>query len=127
MAIVISACGSNPASNSANADEGTSTVSTISGESLYNRCKACHSIGKDGDNGIGPNLWGIVGANIGSKQGFTYSPALKNKGGVWDKASLNAFIESPQAFASGTRMSFAGIKNAQERQALIEYMAAQGE
>ena len=99
----------------------------ISGETIYNQCRACHSIAKGENAIIGPNLWGIVGSDIAAKTDFTYSPALSAKQGVWDEAALDAFIESPQAFAPSNRMSFSGIKDADKRAALIEYIAQQSD
>lgn len=120
----LSACGSDGgANNTVSAQE---TVK-LSGETLYNQCRACHTIAKGEDGIIGPNLWGIVGSDIAAKTDFTYSQALSAKEGVWDEAALDAFIESPQAFAPSNRMSFSGIKDADKRAALIEYMAQQSD
>lgn len=118
LVMIISACGSN-------SDEASGPI--LSGESLYNRCKACHTIGKDDRNIIGPNLYNIVGAKIARDPSYGYSAALSAKEGVWDEAALDAFLQSPQGFASGTRMSFSGIPSADERKALISYLAEQGE
>lgn len=117
------ACGSSDSSSNGSAQAAV----PLSGETIYNQCKACHTITKNGGNVIGPNLWGIMGSPIAAKTDFTYSKALSQKGGKWDKAAMNAFIESPQAFASGNRMSFSGIKDAAKRKALIEYMAKQSD
>ena len=94
-------------------------------EDLAQRCAACHKVEKGAAHGIGPNLNGIAGKKIASAEGFSYSPALQAKSGVWDDANLNAMIEDPRAFAPGNRMSFAGIKDAGERQAVIDYLKAQ--
>ncbi len=120
----LSACGGD--SSSAQDNSAQQTVK-LSGETIYNQCRACHTIAKGEDAVIGPNLWGIVGSDIAAKADFTYSPALSAKEGVWDEAALDAFIESPQAFAPNNRMSFSGIKDADKRAALIEYMAQQSD
>ncbi len=120
----LSACGGD--SSSAQDNSAQQTVK-LSGETIYNQCRACHTIAKGEDAVIGPNLWGIVGSEIAAKTDFTYSPALSAKEGVWDEAALDAFIESPQAFAPSNRMSFSGIKDADKRAALIEYMAQQSD
>lgn len=103
----------------------------LSGEAIYNQCKACHTIGKDERNIIGPNLWGIVGSGIAAKSDFTYSKALQEKGdqgnNVWGKESLDAFLESPQGFAPGNKMSFSGIRDVDKRTKLIDYLSAQSD
>lgn len=131
-ALLLSSCGSseNTASDAASSAGGGATAQAavaLSGETIYNQCKACHTINKGGDAVIGPNLWGIMGSGIAVKSDFSYSKALSAKGGKWDAASMNAFIQSPQGFAPGNRMSFSGIKDADKRKALIEYMAKQSD
>lgn len=127
LVMIISACGGNSEEVSEPALSEEVSGPALSGESLYNRCKACHTIGKDDRNIIGPNLYNIIGAKIAGDDSYDYSAALSAKEGVWDEAALDAFLRSPQGFASGTRMSFSGIPNADERKALIAYMAAQSE
>ncbi|WP_374524115.1 cytochrome c family protein [Sphingopyxis sp.] len=95
------------------------------GEQIFKRCMACHTIGKDEPNGIGPNLHGIVGRAVAGHAGFSYSAALKAKGGNWDAAHLDQFLESPMKYAPGTRMAFAGIIDAADRKALILYLEEQ--
>jgi cytochrome c len=100
-------------------------VAAVSGEAIFKRCAACHNIAKGGVNGIGPALHGVVGRAIGSAAGYTYSTALKTKGGNWDAAALDAYITAPAKFAPGTKMAYAGLSNPDERKALIEYLEAQ--
>jgi cytochrome c len=92
------------------------------GKVTFNRCAACHNIEKGGPNGIGPNLHGIVGRNVASADGFIYSDAMKAKGGVWDEAGLDAYIAEPIKAVPGNKMIFAGIPDAAQRKALIEYL-----
>lgn len=97
------------------------------GEAIFAKCKACHTVAQGGANGIGPNLWGIVGvAQAAGHGGFAYSDALKAKGGKWDFASLDEWLTSPAKYATGTKMSFAGIGDAQQRADVILYLNAQG-
>jgi cytochrome c len=128
--LALSACGksSETAQDDATAIAETATTvvaAAISGEAIYAKCAACHSIVKGGANGIGPALHGVVGRGIGSVAGYTYSTALKTKGGVWDAAALDAYIAAPAKYAPGTKMAYAGLSKAEERKALIEYLSAQ--
>ena len=97
------------------------------GEAIYKKCTSCHTINSGGASGIGPNLHGIVGKPIGKQAaGFAYSTDLAGHGGNWDFANLNEWLASPKKFASGTKMSFAGLGNAEDRANLIVYLNTQG-
>jgi len=85
-------------------------------------CIACHSFNEGGKNGLGPNLYNVVGREKASHEGFVYSAALKGKGGEWSYEELNAWLTKPAAYAPGTKMSFAGIANAQTRANVIAYL-----
>lgn len=126
-ASLLASCGAADETGAASANDSAQASVTLSGETIYNQCKACHTNTKDGGNVIGPNLWGIMGSPIAAKTDFSYSKALSEKGGIWDEAAMDAFIESPQGFAPGNRMSFSGIKDADKRKALIEYIAKQSD
>ena len=93
------------------------------GEAYAKRvCAACHSFDEGGKAGVGPNLYGILGAPHGHMQGFNYSTALKGKQGPWTYDELNEWLDKPSAYAPGTRMAFAGITNAQERANVIDWL-----
>jgi len=86
-------------------------------------CASCHNFAQGGPNGVGPNLWGIVGAPHARVAGFNYSAAnraLADK--PWDYEALNAFIARPSAAMPGTRMAFAGIGNVQQRADVIAFL-----
>ncbi len=86
-------------------------------------CVACHSFNEGGRNGLGPNLYGVVGAEQGAHaQDFSYSAALKAKGGKWDYAELNKWLLKPSAYAPGTKMSYAGINDPKVRADVISYL-----
>lgn len=89
------------------------------GEQLYHRCQGCHSIDR---NRIGPMHKGLFGRTAGTVPGFSYSSAMKNSGIVWNEETLDRYLENPRQMVPGTRMTYAGIKDAQERADLIAYL-----
>lgn len=97
------------------------------GEAVFAKCAACHTIASGGANGIGPNLFGTMGEEIGhGKHGFAFSSALAGMGGSWDFEKMNAWLSSPRKFAPGTKMSFAGLSSPEDRANLLVYLNAQG-
>lgn len=92
------------------------------GQKLAKKCTACHVFEKGGANKTGPALWNIVNADKGGADGFGYSQALADFGGVWDYVSLNAFLYKPKAYISGTKMNFAGFKKPKDRANMIAYL-----
>lgn len=91
------------------------------GEKVFKKCASCHKI-EDGANGVGPHLWGVVGRQIGAADGYSYSSEMAEHGGEWDLENLSHFLENPKGFLPGTKMSFAGIKDAQDRVDVISYL-----
>lgn len=85
------------------------------GQQIFNKCMACHNADKGGANQLGPNLWGVLGEPIGQGKGFAFSDALSKKGGNWNWDNLSQWLTSPRAFAPGTKMTFAGLSNPQDR------------
>jgi cytochrome c len=92
------------------------------GQQVFNKCMACHNADKGGANQLGPNLWGILGAPIGQGRGFAFSDALSKKGGNWDWDKLAQWLTSPRAFAPGTKMTFAGLGDPQDRANVIAFL-----
>ncbi len=97
------------------------------GAKLSKKCAACHSFDKAGKHKIGPNLWGIVGSKKASKDGFKYSKALAEFGGIWDYESLDKFLSKPKKFIPKTKMGYAGMKNIEDRAALIAWLREQSD
>lgn len=107
--------------------EALTMVDVAAGEKVFAKCTACHTIEQGGANGIGPNLWGVMGQPIGKHvAGFAYSAALSGKGGNWDWDTMNEWLKSPAAFAKGTKMSFAGLSKIEDRAAVTLYMNSMG-
>lgn len=103
------------------------SADTAKGADVFKKCGACHSINQGGANGQGPNLYGVVGEAIAQgRGGYDFSGALKGVGGNWDFEKLNAWLTSPRKFADGTKMTFAGLSNAQDRANVIAYLNQQG-
>ena len=83
---------------------------------------ACHNADKGGANQLGPNLWDVIGEPIGQGKGFAFSDALAKKGGTWNWDNLSQWLTSPKAFAPGTKMTFAGLSNPQDRANVIAFL-----
>ena len=92
---------------------------------MANKCKACHNLEAGGPNLVGPNLYGVEGRKPGSKDGFAYSGAMTDFGGknaAWSYDLLYQFLKSPQAYLTGTKMSFIGLKKPDDRINVIAYL-----
>jgi cytochrome c len=96
------------------------------GEAVFKKCVACHTINQGGANGIGPNLYATMGKAHGHVAGFAYSDALKGVPGNWDWEGMDKWLSNPKKYAPGTKMSFAGLGNPEERAALMLYLNSQG-
>ena len=96
------------------------------GEKQFAVCKACHQIGPNAKNGVGPELNGVVGRKAGSVSGYNYSPANKNSGLTWDEATLTKYLQNPQEVVKGTKMIFPGIKDEAKVKDVIAYLAQFG-
>jgi cytochrome c len=92
------------------------------GASGAKKCLACHDFAKGGPNKVGPNLYGIVNRERAAHEGFSYSAAMKAKGGKWTIQELNAYLLGPRAMVPGTSMAFAGISKGSDRADLIAYL-----
>lgn len=96
------------------------------GEAYFSRCNACHTIAPGGRASIGPNLYGVMGSPLAARPGYAYSPALREHGGRWDWETTNRFLRSPRAFAPGTKMTFAGVSDPQNRADVMLWLNSQG-
>jgi cytochrome c len=106
-----------------NIDNLIATADPAKGEAFTKTiCVACHSFNQGGAAGVGPNLYGVLGAKHGHMEGFNYSKALASIPGPWTYEALNHWLYDPAAYAPGTRMTYAGIKNNQQRAEVIAYL-----
>jgi len=113
--------------NSTNSESGDimalfASTNAPEGKKIFKRCAACHSIAKGGANKIGPSLWGALGRKAGSVPEYKYSKAMVAHGKPWSFEEMNGFLTKPKDWVKGTKMSFAGLKKAKERAAVILYM-----
>ena len=92
------------------------------GEKVFNKCAICHSPSQ-GDNGVGPTLFGVVGRQSGSVPGYSYSEAMKAANKTWDEAALATYLKDPEAAVPGTKMAFPGLPKDKDRANLIAYLA----
>lgn len=100
------------------------------GEKAFRQCKSCHMVGENAQNRVGPELNDVVGRTIGSIADFKYSNALQDAmaaGEVWDTDKLHAFLANPRDAMPGTKMSFRGVRNAEDIDALIAYLQSVGQ
>ncbi len=88
------------------------------------KCTICHSV-TQGQNRVGPSLFGVVGRKSGQAPNYNYSEANKNSGKTWDEATLDVYLTNPRALVPGTKMAFAGLPDATDRANVIAYLATQ--
>ena len=92
------------------------------GEKVFKKCAACHSIVKDGKNNIGPALYNVVGRKIGAVSDYKYSKALSEYGKEWTFEELNGYLIKPAKWIKGTKMAFAGLRKEKDRSSVILYL-----
>ena len=92
------------------------------GEKVFKKCAACHSIVKDGKNNIGPALYNVVGRKIGVVANYKYSKALSEYGKEWTFEELNGYLIKPAKWIKGTKMAFAGLRKEKDRASVILYL-----
>ena len=93
-----------------------------SGEKVFKKCAACHSINKGGKNKIGPALYNVVGRKVGGVADYKYSKALASYGKEWTFEELNGFLTKPSSYLKGTKMSYAGLRKEKDRASIIKYL-----
>ena len=95
------------------------------GETISKKCAACHSFDAAGSNKVGPGLHGVIGRVSGTHEGFAYSDQMKAHAKPWTFTELNHFLANPKAYIPGTKMSFPGLPNVQDRADIIAWLNTQ--
>lgn len=98
------------------------TADVTAGRAVSGKCEQCHDISKGGPNKIGPELWNLIGRARGTEAGFSYSSAMNSDHTPWTYDLLFKYLKSPQAMVPGTKMSFAGLRSADDRVNLLAYL-----
>lgn len=102
------------------------SADVASGERRARVCSACHSFNEGGRDGVGPNLWGVIGRDIAARASFDYSNALAGEPGTWTFEKIDAYLKNPNNAIPGNKMAFAGVRRAQDRAEIIAYLRMQG-
>ena len=92
------------------------------GEKVFKKCAACHSIIKNGKNAIGPALYNVVGRKVGVVENYKYSKALATYDKEWTFEELNGFLIKPAKYIKGTKMAYAGLRKESDRASVIKYL-----
>jgi cytochrome c len=102
-------------------EERMAAASAENGAKVFRKCTACHKVG-DGENAVGPHMYGVVGRDVGGLASYEYSGALSEQADVWTPENLYAFLEKPATWAPGTTMGFAGLAKSEDRADVIAYL-----
>ena len=122
--LALFACAKEEAGPALTADERLAVAPDAeNGQRLSRICRTCHEVAKGTGHRVGPNLWGVAGAEAARHADFSYSQALSRSGVVWDEAALDAYLANPQGLIPSGRMAYAGMPKAADRRDVIAYLA----
>ena len=120
--VVSSQTNSQPTEDKVNIAALMSMGDLATGEKVFKKCAACHSIVKGGKNNIGPALYNVVGRDVGAVDDYKYSKALAAYGKAWTFEELNGYLLKPAKWIKGTKMAFAGLRKEKDRASVILYL-----
>jgi cytochrome c len=103
--------------------DGFTDADLANGARQFRRCQSCHTLNDGGRHTVGPNLHGVMGRDAARAERFSYSSSLIEAGLVWDVATLDAWLENPREMVPGNRMSFVGLRDADDRRDVIAHVA----
>ena len=126
-ALLLCVCAVAAPAGAAELEARLAAADAVRGEKVFRKCVACHTVEQGGRRKTGPNLWGIVGAPVGAREGFRYSKAMLAFGGTWTLDRLDAYLAKPRGFVKGGSMSFAGLKREQDRADVIAFLNGMGD
>ena len=92
---------------------------------MFKNCAACHAVGENAKNKVGPQLNGIFGRTMGAVDGFKYSDgfaAANAEGSTWTPEEMSAFLAKPKTYMKGTKLAFAGLKKDKDLEAITVYL-----
>ena len=92
------------------------------GRRVFARCRSCHTITEGGPNMTGPNLYGVFGREAGGHPDYNYSAVVKAADFTWNAERLDHWLEKPRTYLKGTKMSFAGIPDPEDRRDVIAFL-----
>lgn len=148
IAVTLSGCGKSPTSKPAEASASSQAAAPAptpeevkaiqatlpapynaadldNGAAKFALCSSCHTLSEGGPVMTGPNLYHILGETAGVRAGYTFSDPMKAAGFTWDAAHLDTWITDPKVMIPGTKMTFAGMKDAKDRTDVIAYLMVQ--
>ena len=123
VTLLLAACSQEAAPELSTTERLALPADAANGQRLSRVCRTCHEVAEGTGHRVGPNLWGVVGAEAGRHADFRYSRALERSGLVWDEATLDAYLADPQGVVPGGRMAYAGMPDAADRRDVVTYLA----
>ena len=105
-----------------NSPEFVAALDATRGERVFRKCLSCHNAEPGGPNGTGPNLYAVMGKQMGTHAGFAYSSAMASKAAPWTWEEMNGFLTKPKDWLPGTAMNYIGLRNFEDRAAVMAYL-----
>ena len=97
------------------------------GQRVFNQCRACHQVGENARNMVGPTLNNLFGRESASVEGYNYSQAMQDYDVTWNHDTFRTYIKDPRGEVPGTKMVFQGIKDDEQITNLIAFLETHDE